>query len=87
MSILEEYTELLDLLETAHISYTIRHIREDSLAVLVTMPGERWEVEYALDGEIKIGKFVSQFVDLVEDLRAELDRKIQEDLKGPERDR
>ena len=52
-------TRLLSQLEQKHISYALAHNREESIMVLVSAPGERWEIEVLSDGGIEIEKFVS----------------------------
>ena len=49
----------LDKLEHQKISYTLAHNREEAMMVLVTIPGERWEVEFMSDGSVEIEKFIS----------------------------
>ena len=52
-------TTFLKQLEEAHIHYTLAYHREDALMVLVTVPGERWEVEFLGDGSIEVERFLS----------------------------
>ena len=49
----------LDKLEHKCISYTLAHNREDTLMVLVAVPGERWEIEFRSDGSVEVEKFIS----------------------------
>jgi hypothetical protein len=46
-------------LERGHLHYDLAFHRPNSLMVLVTVPGERWEVEFMLDGSIEIEIFRS----------------------------
>lgn len=48
----------LDRLEQLKLWYHMIHVR-DSLMVVVTVPGQRWEVEFFEDGSIDIERFVS----------------------------
>jgi len=49
----------LEKLDHQRISYTLAHHREETLTVLVAVPGERWEIEFISDGAIEIEKFIS----------------------------
>jgi hypothetical protein len=55
----------LKQLEEAHIHYplachyTLACHREDALMALITVPGERWEVEFLGDGSIEVERFLS----------------------------
>ena len=57
--IFHKLTTLLKQLEEAHLYYTLTCHREDALMVLVTVPGERWEVEFLGDGSIEVERFLS----------------------------
>lgn len=48
-------------LETHHIWYQLEHVR-DSIIVTMSVPGERWEVEFFEDGQIKTERFRSSGV-------------------------
>ena len=52
-------TTFLKKLERAHIHYTLASHREDTIMVLVTVPGERWEIEFLGDGSIEVERFLS----------------------------
>ena len=52
-------TTFLKKLEQAHIHYTLASHREDTVMVLVTVPGERWEIEFLGDGSIEVERFLS----------------------------
>ncbi len=47
---------LLDRLSELNLSYTIGRYR-NSINVMVTVPGERWEVEFMDDGGIEVERF------------------------------
>jgi len=47
----------LQKLELYKIHYTIEHNRDDYIMVLVSIPGERWEVEFDAEGNIEIEVF------------------------------
>lgn len=59
-------------LEAAKIWYRLEHVR-DSLMVSITVPGERWEVEFLEDGHVEVERFVSS--GSIEDEQA-LDRLV-----------
>jgi hypothetical protein len=52
-------TTFLKRLERAHIHYTLASHREDAIIVLVTVPGERWEIEFLGDGSVEGERFLS----------------------------
>ncbi len=56
---LSSLINLLDSLESAKIYYTLRHTQENAISVDVTVPGERWEIDYYNDGSIEIEIFKS----------------------------
>ncbi len=49
----------LDNLEQGKISYTLAHHRDETIMVMVTVPGERLEAEFFADGSVEVEKFVS----------------------------
>ena len=48
----------LDQLEQEKLWYRLEHIR-DSIMVAVSVPGERWEVEFFEDGAVEVERFLS----------------------------
>jgi len=56
---LRRLTTFLKQLEEARIHYTLACHREDAIIVLVTVPGERWEIEFLGDGSIEVERFLS----------------------------
>ncbi|ABU59430.1 hypothetical protein [Roseiflexus castenholzii] len=58
--------EFLDRLEDAKIDYRLAHIR-DSIMVEMVVPGERWEVEFFENGQIAIERFVSTYVQNIDE--------------------
>jgi len=52
-------TGFLKQLDQAHIHYVLASHREDAIMVLVSVPGERWEVEFLDDGSVEIERFTS----------------------------
>src|SRR5437867_4359244 len=49
----------LDRLEEEKICYTLARHRDEAIMVLVTVPGERWEVEFFGDGSVEVERFTS----------------------------
>ncbi len=47
----------LQKLELHKIHYTIEHNRDEYIMVLITILGERWEVEFDAEGNIEIEIF------------------------------
>ncbi len=56
---MKELFDFLDLLESRRIYFTLSRIR-DSVLVEVSVPGERWEVEFFADGSVQVEKFKSE---------------------------
>ena len=55
---MEKLIEFLNELESRSIYYELSKHRDDYIMVKITVPGERWEVEFSPDS-IEIEKFVS----------------------------
>jgi hypothetical protein len=51
----------LDRLEQAKIAYRLEHVR-DSIMVVATVPGERWEIEFMEDGDVEVERFTTSGV-------------------------
>ena len=62
----------LNRLDDAKISYSLKHNRDDTIVILIDVPGQRWEVDFFEDGSIEVEKFISTFVtgngELIEEL-------------------
>lgn len=56
---LARVTTFLKHLTDAHIHYTLATHREEAIMVLVSVPGERWEIEFCSDGTVEVERFVS----------------------------
>lgn len=52
-------TTFLKQLEHGHIYYTLASHRDDAIMVYVTVPGERWEIEFLGDGSVEVERFIS----------------------------
>ena len=56
------YPRLLDFLqrlEQAKIHYRLGHYRPEAVMAEISVPGERWEVEFLDDGTVAVERFVS----------------------------
>ncbi|HYM48941.1 MAG TPA: hypothetical protein VET65_00055 [Candidatus Limnocylindrales bacterium] len=51
--------DFLRRLERSNLDYSLERSSDDSLTVLVKIPGERWEVQFLEDGSVAIEKFLS----------------------------
>ena len=78
-------TTFLQSLERGKIHYTLQSCRDEAIMVLVTVPGERWEVEFLADGSVEVERFISDGEIYDEDTLGELLTKYadQED-ESPE---
>lgn len=54
-----ELVRFLERLKSAHIHYTLSDPTEGAVMVEISVPGERWEVEFHQDGTIGVEVFVS----------------------------
>jgi hypothetical protein len=59
VSDLKSVLDFVARLDEARLSYRILSIRPDALLVDVAVPGERWEIEFMVDGEVQIERFCS----------------------------
>jgi len=59
MAKLSKLTKFLDRLDGADIHYTLSSVREGAVMVGVTVPEERWEIEFQADGDIEVEVFKS----------------------------
>ena len=58
----DQFRRLLDFIQrlyAAGLSYRLKSTRPESVCVEVSVPGERWEVEFMDDGGIEIERFRS----------------------------
>lgn len=49
----------IDSLREAKIYYSIRYTREDSISIDVSVPGQRWEIDFLGDGTVDVEIFKS----------------------------
>jgi hypothetical protein len=59
MAKLSKLTKFLDRLDGSDIHYTLSSVREGAIMVGVTVPEERWEIEFQADGDVEIEVFKS----------------------------
>jgi len=64
MDSLNWFIELLEKLEDKKIYYRLNKTRDDAIMIEVSIPGQRWEIEYNTYGErsggiVEIEKFLS----------------------------
>jgi len=76
MNGLGKLLEFLSQLEAAKVSYTLEHSQRDSLTVFVTVPEERWQVEFYVDGKVEIKVFRLAGIE-VESALSELLKKLR----------
>jgi len=55
----DKLTTFLKQLEKARLYYTLASHRDDTIMALVTVPGERWEIEFFGDGSVEVERFRS----------------------------
>lgn len=46
--------QFLNKLDNANIHYTLAHYRFDAIMVDVSVPGQRWEIEFMADGTVEV---------------------------------
>jgi hypothetical protein len=56
---MKKLLQFLTDLEKRNIHYQIEHNRDEFIMVNVAIPGERWEVEFSLKGEVEIEIFTN----------------------------
>jgi len=61
MNFLAKLCSFLGELNEAKICYHLQMVSEcdDSILIEIAIPGERWEVEFDIDGHIYVEKFIS----------------------------
>lgn len=59
MKTLEELIQFINKLEERKIFFRVDKIRNESILINVTVPGQRWEIEFLTDGSVEIEKFIS----------------------------
>ncbi|MCP3980273.1 MAG: hypothetical protein GY716_13290 [bacterium] len=56
---LSKLTTFLDRLDASDMHYTLTSVSEGAVMVGVTVPDQRWEIEFMADGEIEVEVFES----------------------------
>ena len=56
---MQKLLDFLNQLDAVKMSYRLSHFREDTVAVELAIPGERWEVEFYADGTVEVERFRS----------------------------
>lgn len=51
--------QFLNRLEQEKIHYTLSHHRENAIMITVSVPGQRWEIEFIEDGSVEVEQFIS----------------------------
>ena len=59
MRSINQLLKFLDELEQKNIFYKIDRIRQESILIEVSVPGEHWEIEFMKDGTVQIEKYLS----------------------------
>ena len=57
---INDILDFLNKLRNSKIYFTLSQVREDSIMVHISVPGERWEVEFMNDGTIETEVFYSK---------------------------
>lgn len=58
MKTIADLIGFLDKLDDNKIHYELKKVR-DSIMVIASVPGERWEIEFMSSGDVEIEKFKS----------------------------
>lgn len=59
MKTMTDLAAFLARLRSANIFHRLRDTRDDAISVDVAVPGERWEVDFLVDGSVEIEVFRS----------------------------
>lgn len=60
MKSFEKLLSFLSALKSKNIFFDLQHIRDETILVYVVVPGQRWEVEFFVDGSIEIERFIAE---------------------------
>lgn len=58
-SAFEKLLAFLNKLDEAKLPYRLTHFREETIAVELAVPGERWEIEFFANGSVEVERFRS----------------------------
>lgn len=56
---MKKFIDFLEKLEKHKIYYTLDKTRDEYIRVDISVPGERWEVEFSAGGDVVIERFKS----------------------------
>ncbi|HMN16512.1 MAG: hypothetical protein HND40_08200 [Ignavibacteriota bacterium] len=56
---MKELISFLNKLEGKKMFYYLSKIRNESILIEVTVPGQKWEIEFMENGDVEIEKFLS----------------------------
>ena len=51
--------DIIHALDAAQIHFTLNYHRYDAVSIMVTVPGERWEIDVLEDGDVDFERFVT----------------------------
>jgi hypothetical protein len=54
-----QVSTFLKELKRARIYYELAHYRDDAISVIVSVPGQRWEIDFLEDGSVDVERFLS----------------------------
>ena len=77
-----KFMAFLDKLEANVLPYTITRARDEALLINISVPGERWEVEFMADGSVEIERFCSNGEITDESALVELFARFAEPTNG-----
>lgn len=77
-------TRFLARLDAEQIYHTLSHHREESVMVNIAVPGQRWEVEFFVDGSVEVERFISAGEMSGEEALAELFEKYGGEAESAE---
>jgi hypothetical protein len=75
-SVMEKLLAFCAALNERSAHYELLVVRPEAVMVLLSVPGERWEIEFFPDGHIELERFVSQD-DVVDAGPADLDAALR----------
>lgn len=59
MSTIDDVRAFCESLSRHRIRYHLDIIRDGSIMVSLAVPGERWEIEFLIDGSVELERFAS----------------------------
>lgn len=57
---LGQIIKFLEKLENKKIYYRLNKTRDSSIMAEITVPGQKWEVEFFDDGHVEVEKYISE---------------------------